>query len=415
MSLIKNSFWNLCGYVLPAIVTLPALGIMGRKLGPELFGVFTLALAVVGYASIFDAGLTRAVIREVAIEKDNEENKLKIISSATVVIIYLSLAASLLLFFFSGHIALLLNISETFFHNVSVSLKILAASIPLFLITQIWLSILEGEERFGLLNIYKSITGVILAISPALFILIKPSLMYAIIGLVLARFLCFILAFIICHDKVLKAKLTIDIPTIKRLFMFGGWITVSNIISPVLSYFDRFIVSNQLGAANVAFYTAPSEIISRLSIIPGAFSRALFPRLANANNSAERYKTKRLITISLLIIITPIFCIGVLFSEKIMVLWMGASFFGEPGLVLSILLIGFIFNGLAQVPFASIQSRGHAKITAFVHLLELFPYLLLLFYLIKAHGVVGAGIAWSVRMIVDYIALSLLDGKYFNK
>ncbi|EFE7629566.1 O18ab/O18ac family O-antigen flippase, partial [Escherichia coli] len=53
MSLIKNSFWNLCGYVLPAIVTLPALGIMGRKLGPELFGVFTLALAVVGYASIF--------------------------------------------------------------------------------------------------------------------------------------------------------------------------------------------------------------------------------------------------------------------------------------------------------------------------------------------------------------------------
>ncbi|HCD8489519.1 TPA: O18ab/O18ac family O-antigen flippase, partial [Escherichia coli] len=100
---------------------------------------------------------------------------------------------------------------------------------------------------------------------------------------------------------------------------------------------------------------------------------------------------------------------------KIMVLWMGASFFGEPGLVLSILLIGFIFNGLAQVPFASIQSRGHAKITAFVHLLELFPYLLLLFYLIKAHGVVGAGIAWSVRMIVDYIALSLLDGKYINK
>ncbi len=80
MSLIKNGLWNIGGYIIPAIVTIPALGVMGRVLGAELFGVFTLALAVVGYASIFDAGLTRAVIREIAIESNNEDNKPKSIS-----------------------------------------------------------------------------------------------------------------------------------------------------------------------------------------------------------------------------------------------------------------------------------------------------------------------------------------------
>lgn len=92
-----------------------SFGYYGAKIRPRIIWCIHFGISCCGLCKHFDAGLTRAVIREVAIEKDNEENKLKIISSATVVIIYLSLAASLLLFFFSGHIALLLNISETFF------------------------------------------------------------------------------------------------------------------------------------------------------------------------------------------------------------------------------------------------------------------------------------------------------------
>lgn len=409
MRLIKNSLWNIGGYIIPAIVTIPSLGVMGRVLGAELFGVFTLALAVVGYASIFDAGLTRAVIREIAIERNNENNKLKIISSATVVILALSLMAAILLFLGSDQVTTLLKIDVVLYEQVSYSFRILSFSIPFFLITQIWLSILEGEEKFAILNVYKTITGTLLSLLPVAFILYKPKLEYAIAGLVTARLLCLMIAFYLCSKDILKAKLSIDRKTIKRLFMFGGWITVSNIISPILSYFDRFIVSNQLGAANVAFYTAPSEIIARLSIVPGAFARALFPRLSHTTHPEEQAKTKRLITLILFAISFPTLLIGAIFSEKIMIIWMGPSFLGTSGNVLAILLVGFLFNSLAQVPFASIQSRGFAKITAFVHLMELVPYLLLLFYLIKQHGLIGAATAWSVRMFVDFVILILLD------
>ncbi|MGS3149615.1 flippase [Aeromonas sanarellii] len=409
MRLIKNSLWNIGGYIIPAIVTIPSLGVMGRVLGAELFGVFTLALAVVGYASIFDAGLTRAVIREIAIERNNENNKLKIISSATVVILALSLMAAILLFLGSDQVTTLLKIDVVLHEQVSYSFRILSFSIPFFLITQIWLSILEGEEKFAILNVYKTITGTLLSLLPVAFILYKPKLEYAIAGLVTARLLCLMIAFYLCSKDILKAKLSIDRKTIKRLFMFGGWITVSNIISPILSYFDRFIVSNQLGAANVAFYTAPSEIIARLSIVPGAFARALFPRLSHTTHPEEQAKTKRLITLILFAISFPTLLIGAIFSEKIMIIWMGPSFLGTSGNVLAILLVGFLFNSLAQVPFASIQSRGFAKITAFVHLMELVPYLLLLFYLIKQHGLIGAATAWSVRMFVDFVILILLD------
>uniref|UniRef100_UPI00124F8D50 oligosaccharide flippase family protein n=1 Tax=Acinetobacter ursingii TaxID=108980 RepID=UPI00124F8D50 len=64
MSLIKNSVYNIAGFIVPTLVAIPTLGILARQLGVEKFGLFTLAFAVVGYASIFDGGVTRAVIRE---------------------------------------------------------------------------------------------------------------------------------------------------------------------------------------------------------------------------------------------------------------------------------------------------------------------------------------------------------------
>lgn len=72
------------------------------------------------------------------------------------------------------------------------------------------------------------------------------------------------------------------------LIRYGGWITISNIISPVMSYFDRFIVSYLSGAHVVAFYSAPAEAVSRLSIIPAALSRAVFPKLSSAKNDNEK-------------------------------------------------------------------------------------------------------------------------------
>ena len=69
---------------------------------------------------------------------------------------------------------------------------------------------------------------------------------------------------------------------------------------------------------------------------------------------------------------------------------------------------GFFFNSLAHIPFAEIQANGNAKLTALIHLLEVIPYLLLLFYLVEKYGVVGAAIAWSVRYTIDFFILFIL-------
>ncbi|EFA5389842.1 flippase, partial [Escherichia coli] len=196
-----------------------------------------------------------------------------------------------------------------------------------------------------------------------------------------------------------------------RLIRYGGWITISNIISPVMSYFDRFIVSYLSGAHVVAFYSAPAEAVSRLSIIPAALSRAVFPKLSSAKNDNEKKVNLKLSYILLSAVCGPIVLICFLFSEHILALWLGENFKGLPSLILRILLIGFLFNCFAQIPFTLIQAAGKSKVTASLHMSELFPYLILLFVFVKYYGIIGAAIAWTSRMIVDSLILFYLSQK----
>ncbi|HFO3290146.1 TPA: oligosaccharide flippase family protein, partial [Escherichia coli] len=93
MSLIRNSFYNIAGFAVPTLVAVPALGILARLLGPENFGLFTLAFALIGYASIFDAGISRAVIREISLYRESEKEQIQIISTASVIVLFLGVVA----------------------------------------------------------------------------------------------------------------------------------------------------------------------------------------------------------------------------------------------------------------------------------------------------------------------------------
>ena len=411
MSILRNTAWNFAGYILPTIITIPALGYLSRVLGFELFGIFTLSLALFGYASIFDAGLTRAVIREVSYYRNNFHEKLKIIATSTIVVSFLGFIGMLIILCLDKKWPIWLNVSEGFYTDLQDSMKLLAVMVPVFLIGQIWLAILEGEERFANLNLQKTITGSVQGGLPALFVHFSPTLMSAISGLLIGRLLVMFLAIYTSRKILFSMRFNIDFIVLKRLISFGGWITLSNIISPVMSYFDRFIASNMLGASHIAAYTAPSELISRLSMAPGALSRVIFPKLV-ACDKEERNKIK---TKSFYIMALPILGLSIIvgvWADKWLTMWLGSSFSNTSPLILQILLVGFFFNSLALISFSSLQAKGLSNVTAFVHAIEVIPYLLALFYGIKEFGMIGVAVCWTIRVSLDFLLMFFLDKKF---
>src|SRR5688500_5202637 len=64
--LARDVLWNIGGLVIPVATALVAIPVLDASLGTERFAVLTLAWAVLGYFSLFDAGLGRATTRAVA-------------------------------------------------------------------------------------------------------------------------------------------------------------------------------------------------------------------------------------------------------------------------------------------------------------------------------------------------------------
>lgn len=405
MKIAKNSFYNIAGYLIPGVLSIPILGFMARDLGVEKFGLYTIILAIVGYASIFDIGITRSVIREIAIYKRNKDEILKILSTSAVIVVALGIIAGFLITIFNTKISGFLNVSKFVTKDFLDSLAIVAFSIPLYLLTQVWCSLLEGREEFLKLNIYKTFSSTMVVVFPALALLIESSLSYAVMGLLVARFLSLLLIKLYCRD--FSSNFKFHNYVFKRLILFGGWVAVSNFISPIMSYFDRFILANKMGASMVGFYTAPSEAISRISMLPSAVARTIFPMLSSGEDDSGKIKITSYILVLLFVI--PVGCFCAYFSYDIMSLWLGNEYALKSYIIFQILILGFVFNSIAQIPFASIQSNGRSKTTAILHLCELFPYLILLYYLIDQYGLVGAAWAWTIRMFIDMFLLIIYD------
>src|SRR5918998_2593407 len=64
--LARNTIFNFAGQAAPLLVALVAIPLLIEGLGTDRFGVLTLAWIVIGYFSLFDLGLGRALTKLVA-------------------------------------------------------------------------------------------------------------------------------------------------------------------------------------------------------------------------------------------------------------------------------------------------------------------------------------------------------------
>ncbi|HAM5113596.1 TPA: NTP transferase domain-containing protein [Escherichia coli] len=186
------------------------------------------------------------------------------------------------------------------------------------------------------------------------------------------------------------------------------------IISPILASMDRFILSHIQGASKISFYTVPNELVTRLGIVPGSLGKAVFPKLSHARNFTASYAEQKKAYILMTVIVMPLVLFVYYYAKFILTLWMGAEYAGISVEILRIMLIGYIFNCYSQISFANIQAFGKAKYTAYIHMMEFIPYLIMLYIISKEYGVIGVAWLWTIRVIIDFLMLLYMSYRCNN-
>jgi O-antigen/teichoic acid export membrane protein len=414
MSLSANTAWNLAGAGLPLLVGLVAVPYILAHTGVEAFGILTLVWSLIGYFSLFDFGLGRALTHQVAQRLSHHEkgDLSALVISGLATTGMTGLAGGLLLAVLSYPLShAWLNVSPALQEDAFHSLLIASIGIPFVTCTSGIRGVIEAYQHFRGINLLRIALGLANFLLPALCaVLLESSLSTMVLSLIGARALA-----MAGHVWLLGKKMPLSwskdgfkIGEIRRLFSFGAWMTLSNIISPLMVTADRFVISSVLGASVVAYYTLPFEFLSRILMVPAALTTALFPRIASMAVQDKEANTSALYARSMKIIAIFMFgiCASAMACSKFgLTLWLGESFASQSWLIVCILSVGLFFNGVAFVPFTMIQATGRARTTALIHLTEVTLYFPVLFACLHYFGVKGAAVAWSLRAFADFLLM----------
>jgi len=409
----RNLLLNLTGQVAPLIAAALAIPVLLRELGVERFGMLTIAWMVIGYFSVFDLGLGRAMTHAVAARRARQAlaSMPTLVSTGLMLMLGLSALATVAILLLSTGPALhWLKIAPAYLDETRRAFCWLAFSVPAVVLTTGLRGILEAYERFDLSNLVRVPMGIWTFVGPLLVIPFSTRLDHVVIVMVFGR----IVTTLVHVPMVMRAapgilsSLRFDRREARHLFAFGGWMTVSNIISPVMVYMDRLLIGGILGGAVVAYYTTPYEAVFKLNFFPEALFGVLFPlmvaRMAadDGSQTALYNMGNRLMSI----IMFPLTFFIVLAAEDILTLWLGREFASHSTAVMQILAVGLCINSHAKVPFNLVQAKGRADVTAKLHLLELPIYMAALWLLSSRFGIVGAAMTWAGRMALDLVLLT---------
>lgn len=409
-TLARNTVFNFVGQGAPLLLAVIAIPLLISGLGTERFGILTLAWMVIGYFSLFDLGLGRALTKLVA-EKLGEHKDTEI---PTLVWTSLALMGALGLL---GTVAMallspalvqeILKIPADLQTETLDSFYLLSFSIPVVVSTAALRGILEAHQRFDLVNAVRVPMGLFTFAGPLSVLPFSRSLFWVIAVLLLGRIIAWAVHFWLCIRilPALRQNRTVSSKMARTLLNLGWWMTVSNIIGPLMVTFDRFLIGALLSIAAVTYYTTPYEVVTKLWMISGAFIGVLFPAFSTSF-AQNKKRTAQLFDLGLKYIYIAMFPVTlalVTFADEGLTLWLNADFSQNSTNVMQWLAVGVFVNSLAQIPFALVQGAGRPDITAKMHLIELPFYLLAVWWLINNYGIDGAAIAWVARVGIDTV------------
>jgi len=408
----RNAPLVILGELIPMAAAVVAMPILAARLGVDRLGVLSLAWVVIGYFSIFDLGVGRATTKLVAarIAAGRRADVPRLVATSLALLFVLGCAGGAVLALLAPWLVdRALQIPAALQPETRSAFYVLALTVPLVVVGSGLRGVLEAERRFATLALLRVALGLISFLGPLLVLPFSGSLLAVVLVLAVGRVVLFLATLASCRHVLVASEPAGggDEGAVRELLHFGGWLTVSNVVSPLLVLLDRFVVGSIVSVGAVAYYATPLEVVQRAGVVPIAIATVLFPAMA-ATSLVDGREARALLSAALrlsLAGIFPILFVLVLWAHEGLDVWLGPAFAHESTTVVRWVALGLLLNALGCAALFALQASGRPDLPAKFHVVELVAYVPLLWWLTASRGVEGAAIAWAARVGLDAILL----------
>lgn len=410
--LARNVVWNMLGIGLPTLAAVLAIPPLAGALGDARFGLLSLAWVFIGYFTIFDLGLSLALTKIVSarIAEDRRDSLSVLVGTALIAATGVALFSAVLVWLSAPRLATeIMKVPPELHGEAERVVYVLALSIPFVILGSVLRGVLEAFQRFDLVNVVRLANGLYLFLGPLVVLPWTRDMAVLVAVLAAGKAVATLVIGWFCLRLLpaLWQRLRWDGAEFRELFLFGGWITLGNIIGPLLTYADQFMIGALVSVALVGYYLVPYQMVTKLWAITAAVSGVIFPAIS-IHLVSDREAARQLFLIgmkSIAVLIAPCAFLAAAFAGDILQLWLDAEHGRIGGPLLKVFALGVLINAFSFVTLALVQASGKPDWVPKLFLLEMPFYVPALYFAIRQWGLLGAVLVWLAKIVVDFLFL----------
>lgn len=392
---VKDSFATSFGTVINGLLGILFYIILARNLGPNDFGIFTIATTtLILLSDIGNLGTDTGLIRFIGKYK---ESKFKLFLKLGLEI---KILAWIVILIFGW--VLMPFLCNTFFQKSELiyPLRLSLIGVGGLMLISFASSALQGLQRYwswSILNIAANLTRLLL-VTLTLFVLVL-NLESALLIYIVVPFVFFVIALFLIPMFVTEKN---EFSVSKEFFTFNKWIALLSLIAALSSRLDTYLAAKFLSIAEVGLYGVVLQLSGVLPQLIFAFASVIAPKLAIFNTDKQAFY----------------------YLKKVQLLTLGIAFLGVLVIPLVSFLIPLIYGNefslsigafavlfIAQLFFLlSLPSHqaifyyfGEPKVFVIFSLINLLIIAILGVFLIPHHGIIGAATVVLIGNIINFI------------
>ncbi len=409
--LARSSFIVFIGLALSKIIIYLYRIITARYFGPEVYGLFSLAMMISTLFASFSAfGLSEGLLRYVSLflgRKQTERVRYSVRTVATIVSIS-SIIAGIVLFFFAEIVAIRV------FHdtNLVLFLRIFAFGVPLAAIANVLLSTLRAYEEIHwfsfITNILRNLIKLLLLI---VFIALGVTSSGVALSYVLGLAIMLLVSYFVMKYKIAELWLSDNLPekerkkTARAIVAYSLPLVFVAVIQSSIFWADSLFLGYFKTTREVGFYAAALPIATLLSVVPELFMQLFFPMItkhyARKDIDLTRDLTKQIMK-WIVILNLPLFILIFIFPDIALKLLFGDEYMIAANALRLLAGSIFIASVFSTISYHLLLSLGKSRLILFNSVAAMILSILMNYFLIplgnigplnNVNGLSGAALA----------------------
>ncbi|MBW3537879.1 flippase [Candidatus Parcubacteria bacterium] len=414
---VRNSVYSFVAFAWPVLLSFFVTPFVVRALGAESYGILALVTSFVGFLAFVDFGISPSLVKYTAEYYAQKKYQLlsRLFSTALFFYLIIGLVAAVAISLFAHFWASdFFKVSAGNSATIRVVFYIAAFGFLANMILSAFSAIPGSLQRFDITSkINLLVSTVASALTVALIMMGFGVAALVLLGACISFIAIFVYARV--NKRLipqLKLVPTFDKETTKKIFVFGGYATISTLAGTILLELDKIILGYSLGTAAVAFYVLPGGLAIKVQRSIAAITTVIFPLSSELFATGQLDKLQRLywravrLTLTLIVLgVTPMYVL----SYPFLLHWVGLEFAQKSSLVMQLLLATYSILAMTTIPSYIAFGAGKPRPVAIFSVVSGMLNVLLVILLIPSFGVNGAAFAFLLSVLPSFIFIHFVE------